>query len=363
MKIWKFNALDTFFFRDGIPYNAGEGGQAGVNGRFPPFMSTLQGAIRTTLAYRQGWSPEMPHKWPKELGTPDDLGQLKLKGPYLLKDDQVLFAAPLLFLKQETTGTYTRLFPKDEVLCDLGRVRLPVPNKSLPGAKPPEKEWFTLEGMSSILEGGMPAPGHVRQQSELWHEEYRVGLEIKESTRTAEDKKLYSCRHFRLNHNLSLAVGVDGVPWSWQSDFSQVIRLGGEGRLAVLETSEGDLALPNCLELKLENGILKFVVILITPAYYDSAPAAQKAIKQGPQGVPGRCVSACVGKADQAGGWDMLNRCPRPLQPVIPAGSVWFYEADEDHLEDVYALHGKCLSDKPNYGYGQVLIGRWGDEQ
>ncbi len=363
MKMWKFNALDTFFFRDGMPYNAGEGGQSGVNGCFPPYMSTLQGVIRTTLAYWQGWTPEMPQKWPEELGTPDDLGQLKLKGPYLLMDDQVLFAATLLLLKQESSGLYTRLVPDGkEVFCDLGAVRLPVPCIKHPGAKPMEKEWCTMEGMGAVLEGGLPAAGQVKQRNELWHEEYRVGLEIQATTHTAQDKKLYSCVHVRPNRNISLAVGVDGLPDDWQNNVCEIVRLGGEGRLAQLKIADFNLTLPECPSLKPKNGAVKFAVILITPAFFNSAGAAQETIKHGPGVVPGRCVSACTSKVEQVGGWDMLNHCPRPLSPVIPPGSTWFYEAGEEHLEQVTALHGSILGNKRNYGYGQVLIGRWGDE-
>ncbi|WP_449241546.1 type III-B CRISPR module-associated Cmr3 family protein [Desulfoscipio gibsoniae] len=363
MKMWKFAALDTFFFRDGMPYNAGEGGQTGVNGCFPPFMSTLQGVIRTTLAYGQGWTPETQQKWPEELGTPSDLGQLKLKGPYLLIDDQVLFAVPLLLSKQESSGIYVRLVPAEkEINCDLGAVRLPVSRPKLFGAKPPEKEWLTTEGMNAMLEEGVPAFGQVRRQDELWHEEYRVGLEIKDATRTAVDKKLYSCVHTRPTHNISLGVGVDGVPSNWQDNLCEIVRLGGEGRLARLDIGDFDLTLPECPSLKPKNGVVKFTVILITPAYFNTAGAARKAIQQGPDGIPGRHVSACIGKVQQAGGWDMVNHCPRPLNPVLPPGSAWFYEADGKFLEQIVALHGGFLGDNTDYGYGQLLIGRWGDE-
>lgn len=364
MKMWKFAALDTFFFRDSMPYNAGEGGRAGVNGCFPPFMATLQGAIRTTLAYRRGWTPEEPLTWPRELGTADNLGQLSLKGPYLLMNGQILFAAPLLMLKQESSNLYTRLVPAgQETICDLGTVRLPVPRQKLNGAKLPEKEWLTLDGMNAVLEGGVPMPEQVKKQSDLWREEHRVGLERQATTRTAQDKKLYSCVHTRPDHNISLAVGVDGIPDDWQNDLPAMVRLGGEGRLARLAISDFDLSLPACPSLKPSGGVVKFVIILIAPAYFNFAETAECTIKKGPEGVPGRCVSACIGKVEQVGGWDLKNHGPRPLCPVIPPGSAWFYEAGEEHLETVVALHGGFIGDKTDYGYGQVAIGRWGDEK
>jgi hypothetical protein len=44
-KIWEFKAVDTLFFRDGTPYNAGEGGGLGIKSIFPPYIFTLQGAV------------------------------------------------------------------------------------------------------------------------------------------------------------------------------------------------------------------------------------------------------------------------------------------------------------------------------
>ena len=50
--LWAFGSLDTFFFRDGTPYNAGEGGATGIKVPFPLY-DHLQGAIRTALAMGQ----------------------------------------------------------------------------------------------------------------------------------------------------------------------------------------------------------------------------------------------------------------------------------------------------------------------
>lgn len=80
-------------------------------------------------------------------------------------------------------------------------------------------------------------------------------------------------------------------------------------------------------------------------------------IKNGPPGIPGECISACIGKSVQAGGWDTQNFRPRPLEPLIPSGSTWFYEAGENELEQVLSLHGEVFDDA--LGFGQILIGLW----
>ncbi len=44
-----FEPLDTLFFRDGRPFNQGEG-NGGVESLFPPSPTTLVGAARVALA-------------------------------------------------------------------------------------------------------------------------------------------------------------------------------------------------------------------------------------------------------------------------------------------------------------------------
>lgn len=371
-RFWIFSALDSLFFRDGTPYNAGEGGQSGVSGCFPPYMTTLQGAVRTALAVGQGWTPENPEKWPQELGNPGHLGNLRLRGPYLLIDEQLLFPAPLMLMqKKDKDIRFSRLVPGEKVDCDLGQVRLPELKDKIPGAKLMEKQWLTAEGLKAVLAGGLPEKEQVFEQDKLWREESRVGIEREKNSRTAADGKIYSSIHVRpgdFKHKVSLGVYVDGVPGSWHEKAARVTWLGGEGRLACLEIKETGPELPPHPEIKPQGGKVRFTATLITPGWFDNL---KEVIKNGPvNSIPGELVSACIGKVEQVGGWDIKNHCPRPLKPLLPAGTTWFFEAAASELEQVYSLHGQCIGDnkekqkdkdKTAYGFGQIVIGRWGD--
>jgi len=361
-KTWKFHALDTLFFRDGTPFNAGEGGQSGVTGRFPPYMTTLQGAVRTALAYGQGWRPEEPDKWPQELGDHENLGELKLNGPYLCRDGEVLFPAPLLLMqKKETEKTrFTRLVPGEEVLCDMGKMRLPEPKEYLWGAKVMYGEWLTKEGIERVLAGGIPEKKQVIEQEDLWQNETRVGLERGEDSRMALQGKLYSCVHIRPESNISIAVLVSGVPEDWHDKGARVIPLGGEARLARVDIKDSICFVPKPPTLQVKEGFVRYTATLITPGCYSNT---KEVIRNGPPELPGKCVSACVSKVEQMGGWDIKNRIPRPLQAVIPPGSTWFLTAEESEKEKILSLHGQCIgetiADKTNYGFGQIVIGCW----
>ena len=78
-------------------------------------------------------------------------------------------------------------------------------------------------------------------------------------------------------------------------------------------------------------------------------------------GLPGKLVSACIGKPLKMGGWNSTGnpRGPLPLKEVIPAGSVLFMKNDKK---------GKAINchlahiGKPNtraWGFGQVVIGKY----
>ena len=361
-KLWRFTALDTLFFRDGTSYNAGEGGQGQVTGGFPPFMTTMQGAVRTALAYGQGWTPDKPDRWPVELGDPDDPGQLIFRGPYLFHNEDVLFPAPLLYRqkKQGRDITCTRLLPGDYIKCDLGGVRLPRQAAQLEGAKSPEGQWLKNSGLEKVLAGMEPDNEDIVEAYDLWRLESRIGIKLEYATRTAEDKKIYSCVQARPNANISLGVILTGVPEEWHARVPPVIHLGGEGRLAGIEISELKIQLLPAPILDTDGGKLYFTVILLTPGFYKNLPDV---IKNGPPGIPGTCIAACIGKVRQVGGWDIINRCPRPLEPLLPAGSAWFFEADEKDKENLISLHGRCLGSKTEYGFGQIVIGCWRDKK
>lgn len=362
--LWNFEPLDTLFIKDGTPFNAGEGGRQGLSSLFPPPITTCQGAIRTALAYGQEWTPKHPDQWPPELGDSNNLGSLELRGPFIRREGEFLYPAPLIILgKHEYEGmTLHRLYPLLRARCDLNPkqdVVLTGLKKGVAGAEPLKESWFSKKGIEKVLAGGLPSPNDVYKSEELWSEESRVGIEIDRQTRTAQDHKLYSTFHVRMKREVIFTVSVKGVPEHWHHQAASYIPFGGEGRIASITREPDDREyLPEMPELKADRGKVSFTITLITPAFFDKKTS--EVVQKGPvPWVPGNCISACLGKIIQVGGWDVAQRQPRPLQAFLPAGSTWFFEAEEEQMEYVKNLHGKCIGDKTEMGYGQVIIGRW----
>lgn len=371
---WDFTLLDTGFFRSGQPFHAGEGGYSRIASHFPPSMHTLQGAIRSALAAARGWQPGDKDSWPHELGDGVNLGLLSLQGPYLLWEKTPLFPAPLhLWIKklpgknEEPEIQTTFLVPGEDMPCDLNdNPGVPLPRKAgeLEGGQLPENVYLTKSGYSAVSIWKGPSKEEVYFSEELWEEEPRIGLKRHPETRTAEDHNLYRIGHIRPDSRLSMRVLIKGLTSDWPEPKQKIVPLGGEGRLAAVEinaVTDDDYKhfLPPCPELKAgTDGNIRYTISLITPS---SPEKMEQLIRRGPQEAPGSCISACIGKPLLYGGWDLASQKPRPLQPYLPPGSTWFFEAPEKEKSKIEALHGCSIKEEkaPSYGFGQVLIGKW----
>ncbi|MGI6363389.1 MAG: type III-B CRISPR module-associated Cmr3 family protein [Bacillota bacterium] len=350
-RTWSFRALDTLFFRGGMPFDAGEWSSRGVRSTFPPSMRTIQGAVRAALAVGQGWKPNK--EFPVELGDSESLGKLKLKGPYIHYKDNYLYPVPAILL--EGGNGIFRLKPGPEMVStDIGVARLPelVSNSDRP--KPIEGKWITAIGLSKVLGGGIPAPTDFISVDSLWLNEGRTGIEINRSSRTADAKKLYHTFHVRPKDGLSINITVDGVPDSWHERTPQYISLGGENRYASITISDKPVVLPKNVSFP-GKGKHQFTVTLITPGIFKDDTSS--VLTRGPLSNL-TCITACVPKLFKEGGWDRRHDTPRPMIPVIPAGSTWFYE-EEMPGSEIESMHCTFVGADNEYGYGQIIIGKW----
>ena len=195
---WRFESLDSWFFREARPFSAATGGE--LSSVFPPPARTVAGAVRTLIGETQGVDWERfalegeyaeLKRW---IGAGDDLGDLRIAGPYPLWNQQRLYPAPLHLLAKDQQ--YVFLKPGQPVDCDLGKVRLSEkPKDSLPGAKPLENAWLEQTDLERVLNDQFPEK--VYRSSELYDEEPRLGIARNNAQRTVADGLLYQTRHLR----------------------------------------------------------------------------------------------------------------------------------------------------------------------
>ncbi len=329
-----FSPLDTWFFRDGTPFDKGASPQAGVLGVFPPYPPTVTGALRAALAVANGWDGR--GRWHRDLEAvlgdgPENLGALRITGPFVLHRGAPVFPLPNHVLGR--FGDDGRWLPFGmlrpsvaAVLSDLGSsIRLP---ELPPGAVdtrclvPSPRCWVTLAGIELILRGDLPRAEHMLNEAELWAFEPRVGIAREVNTRTTADGALYSTRHVRLRPTVSIGIEVDGVPPDWRSPVGSVLPFGGESRLAACEPWESEF------QLKVNGQVGdsgRIVLVALTPALlgHDSLCGRSPLSNSG-----ARIISACVGRPLRIGGWDSLSRAPLPMRNAIAPGSTLFCEVD-----------------------------------
>ncbi len=325
---------------------------------FPPPVSSLQGAIRTALARGQGWTPQYPELWPEALGTPDDLGAMTLRGPYLNYQGDDLFPIPRHLLK--SADSWNWLTPGDVVRTDIGWRQLPVLARPGGTVAPVENAWLTYEGLSRVLQGEFPHDDQIVNGADLWKPEPHTGLMINAETHTAESGMLFHTVHSRFTSTTRVVLEVRGVPEEWHQDIS-LVPLGGEGRFAqVAISSRAAIPVPALPEFPPscgDKGYTAFVVLL-TPGVFEQPVHA---LREGPLDVS--CLTGVVGRVEMQGGWDLQRQRSRPLRPLVPAGSVWFYRFSPKQWETVRHLHGQQVGKEQEYGYGQIVFGIWKEKE
>lgn len=359
--------VDTWFFRDGTPFFAGESPMGGVGSLFPPHPGTVVGALRAALAVNRGWDGR--GRWPAEfcavLGDgPDDLGRLTFDAPILLRDGQPLFPVPRHLLGAGNPGEWvpaTLLLPGPAVTCDLGEaVRLP---RALPVAgdphdlKPGGGQWLTSRGLTAVLNGALPFPEDVVFSGDLWAMEDRTGLELNRATGTAVEGLLYNARHVRPATGVSLGARIHGLPDDWTVPFGQLLPLGGESRLAECREWDGDLRFGDPVGTAARHEI---AVIALSPL--DVGEEVCMGIQPIDELAGARVISAAVDRPLRIGGWNSLRRTPLPMRSVLPPGSVLFCEVDAPsqlQLTSVAATGLVRLGQRQEWGFGLAALGVW----
>lgn len=362
--------VDSWFFREAVPFDAGGSYQLDVGGLFPPAPSTVCGALRAELARSQGWNGQ--GRWPVALNAalgdgPDNIGKLDISGPFVLHHDEALFPVPRHVVGKVTPGgkgwvPSLAVLPGQGVRCDLGEEALLPTVARDEDVEPADGWWLTSAGLDTVLHGRLPNEGNVRARHELWSTEPRIGLARDAQTRAAKKGMLYAAVHVRPQRQVSLGVLIDGLPSGWDIDPGRLVPLGGEGRLAECQRWAGWCPPAASIDEISSSG--RFVLVALTPADID--PAVRQLDLFGGATV----VSACLGRPQRVGGWTSVGTAasgggqgPVVMRSVVPAGSTFFCEAsDRDRLGDELGrLHGRVveIGRRTSMGFGMTALGVW----
>ncbi len=336
--------LDTLFFRDGKPFSRGE--ETWADGTFPPYPSTLFGALRTWyIAHHPApFSKEAIEQSAKITIT--DIGY-SLCGKVYLPMPLDLVAPKgederVIHLKPAEIGGVVSNYPCSMLLL------------------PPEEEQVEeiTQGLMTQVDletylYSTKKDFSVKKLEDFLKTEPKIGIGRDDTTLTASDALLYRVG-MRRAVDLEIVADVqlpDGTVFLPQQAF--IIKLGAENKVAEVRPFRYSLGIDPA-EITLNGG--RFKLYLATPAIFDGGwkPDLSR------HGIQAELVAAAVGKPLSIGGFDMEKGAPKTMYKAVPAGSVYFYETSES-LETVKErLFGKPISDKmPEQGFGITYLGNW----
>lgn len=365
----KITPFDTLFFRTGRPFSGGV--DTWVDAVFPPFPSTLYGAIRSFLIFHMGTIEEFKKgKFKEIIGTPSEKGSLVLKGPFLYKKDDVFLKPPLdiVYVSDEENLQPLKLLEKPDLfVSDYGPENILIwPEEN--AAEEAEGVIDLVEFMS-YLENKQDEYGFLGRSKktsgdevnrEIYAQEQKVGIARDVLTGTSKENYLYRIPLVRLQKDVSLLInvgGVDGLP------SRGVIQLGGESKAAEFERINGN-PIEELMNIKLtfSNGLFK--LYLATPAIFENGWLPKwinKETFEGEfEGIKLKLVACAIGRSVSIGGWDMAKNKPKPMRKAVPAGSVYYFRLEnEDYTEKIReSFHFKNISDVlPEEGFGLAVLG------
>ena len=288
-----------------------------------------------------------------KLGNGEDLRALRFTGPFVKQGDSLYFPPPrnLLGVFQDDKLVDTvYLTPGALLETDAGMLRLPVnasPRAFTPTEKVKELEDYYLSaaGLMEVLRTEDVDLRHFVARKTLWEGENRLG--INRTNRKTEADALYEVQHTRPKDHTCLVVRMAGL-----NDWTPInpLPLGGERRSAWL--SELGVDPLDALKHGDDFEAKAYTVTLLSPVPLDKTTGIRGAVHQ--LGLPGDLVAVCAEKPVLIGGWDSVTNKPRALTPHLPAGTVFFMDAEVDA-----SAHHLTTRLGDGWGLGLIAIGRW----
>ena len=388
--------LDTLFFREPRPFTAGEGSDAWS--LFPPSPLTMQGMIRSKLLsdhcgpWKENWT-DSAAAVERVVGRPGGLpGTLALRGPWLVRNGQWLLPAPLdLIVKPLADAVASENEAREAAALTpepLERGRTTSHPGKLRPLQPPAswKEfkgvngWLTWDAYREYLIQGrvsLTPKENWWPPDLLWQEELRPGIGMDYARNRVEGGMLYFARHIRLCPEVALGLevsGLDGLPRQWTPP--ALAPLGGEGRAVRLEScSPPPWHSPPEEVLSGTTSSGRFKLVLTQPAWFRKAWHPDWMNKATGDctcnGVAFRWVAARIERAVKIGGWDLAKGRPKPLRAFVPAGTVFYFENQQDATAVCNMFWNRCVSQNPTdsggqpleafdrIGFGHALVGTW----
>ncbi|HMW06629.1 MAG TPA: type III-B CRISPR module-associated protein Cmr3 [Leptospiraceae bacterium] len=349
----KINPLDVLFFRDGKPFSMGE--DVWATGIFPPFPSTLYGALRASY-----FSDHIDKLEYANIEGKDDSLKLEIKKVYYSENSNVLFPIPLDLVRKVSTK-------KDEESALLLKLK----ENSSSISNYPFKKVLSLdineklESLSGNYFYNFELQKYLKKESEkfsyidsqkLLIQESKIGIARNKFTKTSDEGKIYRVSMIRSKENIDFGIHIEYENLELESKGK--LRLGADGKIASFEKVENQRIEPP----KINN---LFKLYLSTPAIFTNGwlPFGMNPEKLETQkdGIHLKLLTCAIGRYTNVGGFQIKKgiQSSKAMYKAVPAGSVYYFETDSNEPNKIIELfHGKSISDiHSKEGFGICFVG------
>jgi len=371
MSFYSIRPVDIVFFR-GNKLFGGAGDHS--ESMMPPWPSVFSGALRSLMISGDDKLWSMAHR--KDEGIAQQLNNLlRVTFIALKKDGKVFFQPPrdMIFFDNKDGNIQKIEFLSIQDKRDGNSYNKLPKVLTLAGKdKPANHYWISAAGLKKYLKGENPSKDDIQDAGGLWKSDYRLGIALDSEKWSAKEHAIYTSDAVVLDRNAEFMVGTD------RDAATGMIRLGGDGRAAKVDTVEFE---PPWMGTDVLDKIVKtgrFKVILATPGIFPNGwlmPGVDDKYELHFQGLTARLVAAKVDRYTIISGWDMLRRQPKPAQRAVPAGCVYYFEttAGKDALRELaksllqgglWALMNKMKpldQARRAEGFNNVFIGVWNE--
>jgi CRISPR-associated protein Cmr3 len=361
---YKIKPFDTLFFRDGRPFTMGA--ETWANPIFPPYPSTVYGAIRTWLIFERGSLKEFKEgKFKEELGTPSEKGNLKIKGPFICLNDNLYFPVPFDLLQKKGAPKsgknnlfYTDCINRPEVFISDYPLESILVNKNDFELKECD-EFLTINSLKDYLMG-YEKQLRFREKKEIFSYERKTGIKRNRKTLSSEESHLYRISMIRFKKEAFFYIEIEGLN-SYPCEGK--VQLGADWKIVKIEKTEEDL-LKGLREIDFQLNNKIFKIYFATPAIFKKGWIPdwinETTFEGNYEGIKLKLIACSIGKYKLIGGWNLANKRPKPMYKAVPSGSVYYFKILDDtsaeRIKEVF--HFKNISDiNPEEGFGLSLVG------
>jgi len=344
--------LDTLFFKDGKPFSMGE--ETWADTIFPPFPSTIYGALRTAW-FKQNIKEFEILKESEKLNTEEDPTiRLKIKNIAIKKGSDFLFPIPRDILQNKDQELKRLNLSQKKYLTSAGNTNLLLnPTEEVYSY---ESSWIYEVDLMDYLNNDISSFEKPIKIEELFEFEPKIGIARNRITHSSEEGKLYRVSMLRLKEDIRIYVDFEGLDIN--KDF---FKLGGEGKFVIASKIDKrpNISLPYITDNR-------FLLYLSTPAIFNKGWVPDWIDENTLTGtipetnIQIKILTAAIGRPKFIGGFDMAQGKPKPMYKAVPEGSVYYFEILSGNKDKLKKIHGKSISDiYPEQGFGICYVGKY----